>query len=156
MLEALLPFVPSNLKLPLAMLIKWNEYKRMMSVFQNPELLKQYGLMEDGFSLQALKEQFAGCPNEKLAAGIRQMGQMMQMFEMMKMMEGMTDPLSGFSDLQSSDSDFHFPDFSEDTPYDNNPSMPDDNKTSVAQTPDQPEPDLEDFNIDEFIEEVFS
>lgn len=89
MLEALLPFVPVSLKLPLAIMIKWNEFQRMLSVFQSRELLSRYGLAEQEFTLQGLTKQLAGCPNPKLTESIAQMGQMMQMMQMMQTMQAM-------------------------------------------------------------------
>lgn len=89
MLEALLPFVPISLKLPLAIMIKWNEFQRMLSVFQSRELLSRYGLAEQEFTLQGLTKQLAGCPNPKLTESIAQMGQMMQMMQMMQTMQAM-------------------------------------------------------------------
>lgn len=98
MLEALLPFVPVNLKLPLAIMIKWNEFQRMLSVFQSSELLSRYGLAEQEFTLQGLTSQLAGCPNPKLTESIGQMSQMMQMMQMMQTMQAMQNMESSMSD----------------------------------------------------------
>lgn len=175
MLEALLPFVPAGLKLPLAIMIKWNEFQRMLSVFQNRELLSMYGLAEQEFTMQGLANQLAGCPNPKLTESIGQIGQMMQMMQMMQTMQTMqnmesdisaptgtgksssldtaiSDILRQYDDANTyspeSDSietaistDIHIP---EDTLIDTNP--PD----NISTDP------LEDFNIDQFVKEIFS
>lgn len=174
MLEAMLPFVPVPLKLPLAMLIKWNEIQRMIKVFSDIRLLGQYGLMEEEFSLQALQKQLAGCPNPGLAGSLGQMAQAMQMMQMMQMMqsfEGMQMPfmqntanaesashlshviddiISNYSDEGTNAADTAYKE-KEATDRD----MPGENEKTAggAQTGDLQE---DDFNIDEFVKEVFS
>lgn len=102
MLEALLPFVPISLKLPLAIMIKWNEFQRMLSVFQSRELLSRYGLAEQEFTLQGLTKQLAGCPNPKLTESIAQMGQMMQMMQMMQAMQNTESTVTSGTNTTSS------------------------------------------------------
>lgn len=91
MLENMLPFVPTSLKLPLAVMIKWSEMQRILKVFQDTSLLRQYGLFETEFSMEKFAGRLSECPNKKLAESISQMGQMMQMMQVMQMMNAMND-----------------------------------------------------------------
>lgn len=159
MLEALLPFVPVNLKLPLAMLIKFNEFKRMLSVFHNAELLSKYGLTEQEFTMQGLAKQLAGCPNPKLSESIGQMGQMMQMMQMMQAMQNMESTMPDYD--SNSDNSMT----NEITPTPNtSPSLDtvisdilrqydDATDTKTSEPSEDP---LEDFDPDQFVKEIFS
>lgn len=174
MLEAMLPFVPVNLKFPLAMLIKWNEIQRMIKVFSDIRLLEQYGLMEKEFSLQALQKQLTGCPNPGLANSLGQMAQAMQMMQMMQMMQAAENIQMPFmqntANTQNASHLSHVIDDiinsyseegadAENTAYketevsDWNISDEDEGAEAAAQAEDLQE---NDFNIDEFVKEVFS
>lgn len=171
MLEAMLPFVPINLKLPLAMLIKWNEFQRMLRVFQDIRLLKQYGLMEEGFSMQALQQQLSGCPNPGLADNMRQMTQMMQMMQTMQAMQAAQsmEPSRNPSDLSHIIDDI-INNYSNDAYTENDSSAPaqpppaekaanteeeysEEKASEASYAKDSAE---NDFNVDDFIQEVFS
>ena len=95
LLEAMLPFVPVQFKLLLAMMIKWNEVQRILRVFQNPGGLASYGLEDQPFSFSKLMSELAACPNPKLSGGMEQMSQMMQMMQMMQNMPGQEAGASG-------------------------------------------------------------
>lgn len=87
MLEALLPFVAPNMKLPLAILIKYQEFTRMLAIFKSPRAMQEYGLNGGEFSMQSLFRQFSQCPNPTIANELKQMQQMMQAMEMAQMMQ---------------------------------------------------------------------
>lgn len=168
MLETLLPFVPPNMKLPLAIMIKWSEFQRILKVFQNPALLHEYGLFESEFSMEKYACQLADCPNKKLADSISQMERMMQMMQMMQVMNDMKDMpdinvMNGMPDVNAMNS---APDVNA---MNNVPDigslfdMPDyanagtDASFSETKLLDASSPDpLEDFDIDQFVKEIFS
>lgn len=98
LLEAMLPFVPVQFKLLLAMMIKWNEVQRILRVFQNPGGLASYGLEDQPFSFSKLMSELAACPNPALSSGMEQMSQMIQMMQMAQMMQNMPGQEAGASD----------------------------------------------------------
>lgn len=162
MLEAMLPFVPVHLKLPLAMLIKWNEIQRMIKIFSDIRLLRQYGLMEEEFSMQALQKQLTGCPNPGLADSIRQMAQAMQMMQMMQTMQAadcMKMPfMPNTTDTQSASHLSHVIDdiinsYSEKDTDAADTAYKEKEADAFAQDDALQEAD---FNVDEFVKEVFS
>lgn len=106
MLEAMIPYVDSSLKLPLALLIKVQEIQLIMQVLNNPARMEACGLNRSSNNSEELLS--ALCQ----AMGVDIMGQMKNMQNMMNMMNTMntmntissdeehqnnTEDVSGFS-----------------------------------------------------------
>ncbi|MBP3506571.1 MAG: hypothetical protein J6K43_09250 [Lachnospiraceae bacterium] len=83
MLEAMIPYVDSSLKLPLALLIKVQEIQLIMQVLNNPARMEACGLNRSSNNSEELLS--ALCQ----AMGVDIMGQMKNMQNMMNMMNTM-------------------------------------------------------------------
>ncbi len=83
LLEAMIPYVDSSLKLPLALLIKMQEIRILIQVFHNPSHMEMCGLNRSGGNTEEMLS--ALCQ----AMGVDIMGQMKQMQQMMNVMNSM-------------------------------------------------------------------
>lgn len=83
MLEAMIPYVDSSLKLPLALLIKIQEIQLIIQVLNNPARMEACGLNRSSNNSEELLS--ALCQ----AMGVDIMGQMKNMQNMMNMMNAM-------------------------------------------------------------------
>ena len=83
MLEAMIPYVDSSLKLPLALLIKIQEIQLIIQVLNNPARMEACGLNRSSNNSEELLS--ALCQ----AMGVDVMGQMKNMQNMMNMMNAM-------------------------------------------------------------------
>lgn len=98
LLEALLPYVAPQMKLPLAVFVKYSEFMRMLRVFQNSKSMEYYGLIQNSFSMDHILHTFSCCPNPAISEQLEKAKEIMQMLQMAEAMQSMQE----FGDIFSS------------------------------------------------------
>ncbi len=109
-LEMLIPYLPPQAKLPLAIYIKYAEFTRMLQIFSNPKSLDYYGMNVNEFSMDSLFNAFACCPNPNISSQLEQAKQMMKMLQMAEAMNSMQDLGDLFTTEHDNTCDWENPD----------------------------------------------